>query len=213
MNQESEGVEENTLIVGCGNLLRGDDAVGPLLVRRLWERGLPSGVECVDGGTGGLDVALRMRGRGWVILVDACRRDGRPRQHGAGFGGGTSLVAVDLEPAPTSSPSGVMVAEESGRGCVAAIYEVSGEAVEQLPPREGINLHRFRWDHAIAFGRWLLKNEYPREVTAFLIEGESFEPGAGLSPTVDRAVDELVELLAARIGLRLTARGFHEPGT
>ncbi len=30
-------------MVGCGNLLRGDDGVGPVLVRHLWERGVPTG--------------------------------------------------------------------------------------------------------------------------------------------------------------------------
>ena len=211
-----------TLIIGCGNLLRGDDAAGPVLVRRLWERGLRAGVECADGGTGGMDVAFQMRGCAWVILVDACRRipgEEVAEQRGAGFGGGTrnesasqdgGLVAVDLEDSvqmllelvPTPSPSVVAAAEARGQGWgVAAIYEVPGEEVESLPPLEGINLHAFRWDHAIAFGRWLLKDEYPRRVTAFLIEAEAFEPGAPLSPAVDRAVDELVELLAVRLEL------------
>ena len=209
MNQQLLDVTGKTLIIGCGNLLRGDDAVGPVLVRRLWERGLRPGVECADGGIGGMDVAFQMRGCAWVILVDACRRDVQPRSGSAGFGGGTrnesasqggGLVAVDLELAPTPSPTRVVGRDEWGRG-VAAMYEVPGEEVETLPPLEGINLHAFRWDHAIAFGRWLLKDEYPRRVTAFLIEGESFEPGAGLSPAVDRAVDELVELLAMRLEL------------
>lgn len=62
-----------TLVIGCGNLLRGDDGVGPLVVRRLAEAGLPSGVRCLDAGTGGLDAALAMRGAARVILVDACR--------------------------------------------------------------------------------------------------------------------------------------------
>ena len=102
-----------TLIIGCGNLLRGDDAVGPVLVRRLWERGLRAGVECADGGTGGMDVAFQMRGCAWVILVDACRRipgEEVAEQRGAGFGGagfggGTSLVAVDLEDSVQCSSS------------------------------------------------------------------------------------------------------------
>jgi Ni,Fe-hydrogenase maturation factor len=64
----------------------------------------------------------------------------------------------------------------------------------------GINLHAFRWDHAIAFGRWLLKDEYPESVTAYLIEGERYEIGAGLSPAVDAAVDRLVDLLLAKLG-------------
>lgn len=145
----------DTLIIGCGNLLRGDDATGPVLIRRMWERGLPEHVHCADGGTGGMDVAFQMRGVRHVILVDACRSGGEP----------------------------------------GAIFEVPGEEVQQLPPIEGINLHAFRWDHALAFGRWLLKQDYPEKVTVYLIEGLDFVIGQPLSPAVDRAIDELVERL------------------
>ena len=83
-----------------------------------------------------------------------------------------------------------------------ALFEVPGHAVENLPPLTGINMHAFRWDHAIAFGRWLLKDEYPSNVTAFLIEGQRFEIGQELSPAVDRAVDTLVDRLLFRLGAR-----------
>lgn len=59
------------VVIGCGNLLRGDDAVGPILIRHLWERGVPDGVVLVDGGTAGMDVGFKMRGAGHVVLVDA----------------------------------------------------------------------------------------------------------------------------------------------
>lgn len=59
------------LVVGCGNLLRGDDGVGPVLVRHLWERGVPAGARLVDGGTAGMDVAFQMRGADRVVIVDA----------------------------------------------------------------------------------------------------------------------------------------------
>ncbi|GAS90681.1 hydrogenase maturation protease [Mycolicibacterium brisbanense] len=59
------------LVVGCGNLLRGDDGVGPILVRHLWERGMPEGLRLVDGGTAGMDVAFQMRGADRVVIVDA----------------------------------------------------------------------------------------------------------------------------------------------
>ena len=149
-----------TLVIGCGNLLRGDDAAGPVLIRRMWDRGLPDGVLCADGGTGGMDVAFQMRGVEHVILVDACRSGSEP----------------------------------------GAVFEVPGSAVENLPPLTGINMHSFRWDHAIAFGRWLLKDDYPTNVTAYLIEGVNFEVGEGLSSAVDRAVDQLVDRLLARLG-------------
>ncbi len=61
----------SVLIVGCGNLLRGDDGVGPILVRHLWERGVPDGARLVDGGTAGMDVAFQMKGAEQVVIVDA----------------------------------------------------------------------------------------------------------------------------------------------
>jgi hydrogenase maturation protease len=149
----------DTLIIGCGNLLRGDDGVGPILIRRLWEIGLPEGVRVADGGTAGMDVAFQMRGADRVIIVDACRTGAAP---------GT-------------------------------LYRVPGEQLEQLPPPEGINLHAFRWDHALAFGRWLLKDAYPRDITVFLIEGECFDHGAPLSPAVQTQMEALAQWLVTTL--------------
>lgn len=144
-----------TLVIGCGNLLRGDDAAGPVFVRRLWDLGLPPGVRCADGGTGGMDVAFQMRGVPEVILVDACSSNSEP----------------------------------------GAIFRVPGSEVETLPPLAGINLHAFRWDHALAFARWLLKEEYPRKITVYLVEAQQLEIGAPLSAPVDRALDRLARML------------------
>ena len=146
------------LVIGCGNPLRGDDAAGPVLVRRLWDRGLPEGVRCADGGTGGMDVVFQMRGVPEVILVDACRTGAEP----------------------------------------GAIFEVPGDEVANLPPLSGINLHAFRWDHALAFARWLLREGRPDRVSAILIEGATFDVGAALSPAVDRAIDAVVDRLGTR---------------
>ena len=85
------------VVVGCGNLLRGDDGAGPECVRLLAAGGLPPGVTVIDAGTSGVDVVLRMRGAGRVILVDACR-SGRPP------GSLTSLSAAELAALPTDGP-------------------------------------------------------------------------------------------------------------
>lgn len=150
----------DTLVVGCGNLLRGDDAAGPVLVRLLAERGTPEGIRLIDGGTAGMDVAFAMRGARRVVVVDAS--------------------SIGVEPG--------------------TVHRVPGEELTDLTPPEG-NLHRFRWDQALGFAKWLLKDDYPLDVTVWLIEGESFEIGAPLSPSVQASVervasDILVELEA-----------------
>lgn len=62
----------STLVIGCGNLLCGDDAVGPEVIRRLTVRGVPAGLACLDAATAGIAVIEAMRGFDRVILVDAC---------------------------------------------------------------------------------------------------------------------------------------------
>lgn len=68
----------DVVVIGCGNLLRGDDGVGPVLVRHLWERGVPEGAKLVDGGTAGMDVAFQMRGAARVVIVDAAATGSAP---------------------------------------------------------------------------------------------------------------------------------------
>lgn len=94
------GERVRTLILGCGNLLRGDDAAGPEVVRRLTARGLPVGVGCIDAATAGIDVALSMRSVPHVIVVDACRSGSLP-------GTLIELRGAEVERGPP--PSGISV--------------------------------------------------------------------------------------------------------
>lgn len=55
------------LVIGCGNLDRGDDGAGLLVARRLRELGL----EAVEHSGAATDLIERWRGAGVVILVDA----------------------------------------------------------------------------------------------------------------------------------------------
>ncbi|GAB4176797.1 MAG: HyaD/HybD family hydrogenase maturation endopeptidase [Geothermobacteraceae bacterium] len=59
------------LIVGVGNLLMGDDGVGPRVVERLGRETLPAGVSLVDAGLCGLGLLDIWRGYRQVWLVDA----------------------------------------------------------------------------------------------------------------------------------------------
>ena len=78
------------------------------------------------------------------------------------------------------------------------VHRVPGEELTDLTPPDG-NLHRFRWDQALGFAQWLLKDEYPEDVTVWLIEGESFEPGAPLTPAVQASVERVADLIAADV--------------
>ena len=61
----------DTLVVGLGNPLRGDDGIGPHAIQMLLARALPEDVEVVEGGTQGLGLVSLMEGWRRVILVDA----------------------------------------------------------------------------------------------------------------------------------------------
>ncbi len=66
-------------VIGIGNVLTGDDAVGPTVVR-LFEAAheLPPGVEVVDAGTPGLDLTAYLAGLDAIVLVDAVKANGAP---------------------------------------------------------------------------------------------------------------------------------------
>lgn len=172
-----DGIEHprfDLLIIGCGNILRGDDAAGPVLIRRLWEEGpLPEGVRIADGGTSGMDVAFQMRHADRVLIVDASSTGAEP---------GT-------------------------------LFAVPGDVVAELPPAGAMGSHDFRWDHAIAFGRWLLGPLMPERIDVLLIEGASYDYGAALSPVVDEAIERaLVHVRAQLAEVAATTGAAEGPG-
>ncbi len=66
------------VVIGLGNPLRGDDGIGPRVVTELRRRGLPEGVEAIDGGTGGMDLLRLMEGRDAIVVVDAAEMGREP---------------------------------------------------------------------------------------------------------------------------------------
>lgn len=78
MTGEAGAAHPEVLIVGYGNVLRGDDGVGSLVVRHLAETDVPEGVRLVDGATAGMDVAFHLEGAGRVVIVDAAATGAAP---------------------------------------------------------------------------------------------------------------------------------------
>ena len=85
------------LIAGIGNIFLGDDAFGIEVLRRLTEQPLPDGVEAIDFGIRGFDLACAIQG-GYesVILVDATPRGGLP--------GTLYVLELDVDALTTDQP-------------------------------------------------------------------------------------------------------------
>jgi len=67
------------LIAGVGNAWMCDDGFGSAVATKLTELELPDGVEVMDAGTGGLDLAYEvMRGYEALVIVDVSRQGGEP---------------------------------------------------------------------------------------------------------------------------------------
>ncbi|MBS9390205.1 MAG: hydrogenase maturation protease [Dolichospermum sp. WA123] len=69
-----------------------------------------------------------------------------------------------------------------------AIFKVPGKELEALP-EPSYNLHDFRWDHALAAGRKIFLDDFPEEVTVYLIEAANLDFGLELSPVVQHSAD------------------------
>ena len=71
--------ERQILVAGVGNSWLSDDGFGSEVVKRLGELKLPDGVNVLDFGTGGLDLAYEvMRGYDALLLIDVSKQGGEP---------------------------------------------------------------------------------------------------------------------------------------
>lgn len=70
---------DRVLVVGMGNVLRGDDGFGVRVMETLEEGGVPEGVTTAEVGTGGIHLVQElMAGYDALVLVDAVDRDAAP---------------------------------------------------------------------------------------------------------------------------------------
>ena len=64
--------DASVLVLGIGNVLMGDEGVGPAVVREIERHPLPEGVRCLDGGTGAFGLLGPMQAARRIVLIDAC---------------------------------------------------------------------------------------------------------------------------------------------
>lgn len=151
-------------VIGCGNLNRSDDGVGPEVLRALRSRdSLPGAqVRLLDAGTDGMGVMFSARGCSSLIVVDSCQSGSEP---------GT-------------------------------IFEVPGDEL-QVQHQPSLTLHDFRWDHALFAGHRMFGQDFPDDVTVFLIEAGTLDFGIGLSPVVAKAAERVTARIEALVHSRL----------
>ena len=66
-----------------------------------------------------------------------------------------------------------------------------------------LNLHDFRWDHALYAGRKMFRAAFPADVTVLLVEAETLEFGVELSRSVSAAVEIVADSVERMIRSRL----------
>jgi hydrogenase maturation protease len=97
--------------------------------------------------------------------------------------GARRLVIVDAS--RSGSPAG-------------SVFEVPGEelARDHAP---AFTLHDFRWEHALAAGRRIFREEFPTDVRVLLIEAQDLGLGLELSAPAQAAADGVVAQLVQLI--------------
>ena len=79
-----------------------------------------------------------------------------------------------------------------------AVFAVPGSQLEQAY-EPTVNLHDFRWNHALYAGRQIFADAFPATVHVYLVEAASLEFGLELSPPVQQALPKVVDLIQQHI--------------
>jgi hydrogenase maturation protease len=83
-----------------------------------------------------------------------------------------------------------------------AVFEVPGAELEQRY-QPNLNLHDFRWDHALHAGRSIYGADFPDDVLVLLIEAADVDFGLGLTPQVAAAVTKVTARIEGLVEKRM----------
>jgi hydrogenase maturation protease len=172
MSESLEGCEgRRILIAGIGNIFLGDDGFGVEVTRYLLERLYPQGVQVIDFGIRGVELAYTLvDGYDTLIMIDATPRGGEP--------GTLYLIEPDLT--GLDFRGGV----EVGRSALDA-HSMDPVKVLAFARTLGVNLPR-----TLLVGC---------EPAPFAGDGEYAGMRIGLSAPVQAAVDEAVSMVNALV--------------
>jgi hydrogenase maturation protease len=100
--------------------------------------------------------------------------------------GSSTLIVIDC--CSTGSPAG-------------AVFEVPGSELSSAHV-PSLNLHDFRWQHALHAGRQIFRESFPKDVVILLVEARTVALGIGLSAEVEAASAKVCTRIGALISER-----------
>lgn len=154
------------LVAGIGNIFLSDDGFGVEVIRRLADVELPPDVEVVDFGIRGMHLAYQLLdGYDALLMVDASARGGQP--------GELYLIEPDLAAIPDDEGSLLNAHGMEPEAVLSLIKTLARDAGEPGTPAA----------------------EVVRRVLVIGCEPATVEEGMGLSPAVEAAVAEAVDLV------------------
>ncbi len=144
-----------TAIMGFGNPVRSDDAVGCYVIEQLQKKGIESDViTLLDMGTGAFEVLFKLQGHQRIIIVDAVINTGE---------------------------------------AVGTLYKVPAEEINAaIIDDPMVFLHSIKWDQALSYAKKILREDYPTDISVYLIAVDNTRIEIELSDTVKEAGDKVV---------------------
>lgn len=144
-----------TAIMGFGNPVRSDDAVGCYVIEQLQKKGIESDdITLLDMGTGAFEVLFKLQGHQRIIIVDAVINTGE---------------------------------------AVGTLYKVPAEEINAaIIDDPMVFLHSIKWDQALSYAKKILREDYPTDISVYLIAVDNTRIEIELSDIVKQAGDKVV---------------------
>ncbi len=153
-----EHSEQKVAVMGFGNPVRSDDAVGVYVLKELQQKEdrFPH-VTFFDMGTGAFEVLFKLQGHSRIVIIDAVLNSGEP--DGTLF----KLPATEIDAAIQEDPL--------------------------------VFLHSIKWDQGLSYARKIMGENFPDDITVYLIAISNTRLEIDMSEAVQQAGDRLVNIL------------------
>lgn len=147
-----------TAIMGFGNPVRSDDAVGCYVIEQLQQKGIESDtISLFDMGTGAFEVLFKLLGHSRIIIVDAVINTGEP---------------------------------------VGTLYKVPAHEIQgAIQDDPMVFLHSIKWDQALSYAKKIMRENYPDDITVYLVSVDNTRIEIELSDEVRQAGDKVVDYI------------------